>query len=189
MRYKLVGVLWAVGVIVRDLVFATERFSRTTGPYMTRFYLLGWPSRLVKNWLPGLWLQHFHHSDDPVPHNHPKWIVSLILRGGYLETVWRRSYPCGWAACTPPSVLVDKFARLPWRINLIPLTRYHYVEILDKQRGCWTICLVGPTLGRSWGFWHKGRHVSSTWYKANVIARKDRAKPQPVVGARVGDHH
>src|SRR6266481_1208468 len=108
---------------------------------MTRFYFLGWPSRWLgrTGLFPNLYLQHFHQSDDFVAHNHPRWFLSLVLRGGYLETVQ---------------------SGLPGRWNFIPVKRYHYVELLDKVRGCWTLCVVGPTWGRAWGFWHRGRHVS-----------------------------
>ncbi len=166
MLCKALGVLWALCVIVRDLLFATERMQRKGGLYMTRFYLLGWPSRLLARtgWTPNLYLQHFHASDDPVPHNHPRVFVSLILSGGYLETVWRKGR--GKALY----VFEDKFVRLPGRWNVIPVTRYHYVELLDKARGCWTLCLVGPTWGRKWGFWHRGRHVPSDVYKRRLRA-------------------
>jgi len=180
--WKVAGLIVGLLVIVRDVVFATEYLVRRSGPYMTRFYLLGWPARLLSKTglTPNLYLQHFHQSDHKIPHNHPRWFLSLILRGGYLETVWR-------GRPVPGKVLVDKFVRLPWRLNRIPTTRYHYVELLNKSRGCWTLCLVGPTCGRGWGFWYGGKYVDSKTYKRRVLGLGG-TKPQPVVGARSTDH-
>lgn len=149
----IVGVFTIVLTVICDLMFATERMRRSNGPYMTRYYLLGWPSRMLARTgvFPNLYLQQFHQSDDPVPHNHPRWFLSLVLRGGYVEHingVW------WW--------------RYPGTVNYIPVRRYHYITLLDL-RGCWTLCLVGPTWGRKWGFCLQGKHISSSVYKAEVL--------------------
>lgn len=149
-------ITWIVGVI-----FAVERMVRHSGPYLTRYYPLGWPSRWLGHTglFPNVYVQHFHASDDRVPHNHPRWFLSLILRGGYIEV--RRA---GGAHIFRPG---------QW--NYIPVSRYHYVRLLKLD--CWTICLVGPTWWRKWGFWWGGHHVTSSDYKRDVLGVGARNRP------------
>lgn len=149
------------------LVFATEHIYRRPGAlYMTRFYFLSWLGRWAKDWLPlNVYLQHFHQSDEPIPHNHPRWFLSFILAGGYVES---RVRPVGAQA------LRDIVIHLPGSANWIPRSRYHWVEVLNKYSGAWTLCFVGPSFGRSWGFWFKGNHVDSGTYKRNVLKRRNR---------------
>ncbi len=163
--YGVIGVLWVVARFAFDCVFATERMYRTTGLYMTRYYPLGWVSRLLGNTglFPNLYVQHFHQSDDPVPHNHPRWFFSFILRGGYREVIRKRPIELDGMSTWK---LVRR--RLPGGSNVIPPSRYHYIQLIDRKAGCWSVCLVGPTLGRTWGFWVNGKHVDSRTYKERL---------------------
>jgi hypothetical protein len=107
--------------------------------YLTRYYLLGGPDTEgmehhgnKAGW--GLYLHHFHRSDDAGDlHNHPwKWSISFILRGGYWED------------------RVDgRRFRAPWTFNFIRNSTFHRVDLAEKD--AWTLFFAGPRVG-SWGF-------------------------------------
>lgn len=161
MLIKLLGVLWGVTVIVRDLWFGREELSRKGGEYGQRWHLLGPLWKVLSKHLgfPSIYLNHFVRADDPVPHNHPRAILSFIF-SGYVETItsWRKHLS-----------VRRSYIRKPWTWNFIPANRYHFIAPLDKRNGAWTITLVGPTWGRRWGFWWKGKHVDSKDYKREVL--------------------
>lgn len=152
-----------LSVLVR-WALAVEVMHRRPGQlYLTRYYLLGWVGRLFKRFLPlNLYLQHFSLSDEPTPHNHPRWFLSLILKGGYQE--WRITPTTG------TSFRYDVVDFAPGCVNWIPPHRYHWVDL--KKRDCWTVCVVGPSFGRRWGFWHKGKHVDAVDYKRDVLGHE-----------------
>jgi hypothetical protein len=106
--------------------------------YLVRVYLM----RLLRSRLPGWFLHRFFRSDhDRELHNHPwKWSASLVLTGGYLEE--RLERPGG-------PVMTRVLRPLSW--NVIRSTTYHRVQLLDEERGAWTLFIAGPKLG-TWGF-------------------------------------
>lgn len=106
-------------------------------PYLTRIYL--W----LRDWKwLSLFLHHFHSDDQKThAHSHPwQWGVSIILKGGYLE-----SYCTGWNGKLRSRIVK------PGDIVVIRPDHYHRVELLDKEKGSWSLFLAGPRVSR-WGF-------------------------------------
>jgi len=150
-------------------------------PYLERFYFVrrewirDWYKRRNKEtpwfvaWIPSVYLHHFLKGDDEEElHNHP-WLRSyaLILTVGYRED--RRM----------GNVVVSRILR-PGMINVIRAEDFHKVELLDKERGVWTIFIAGKrNEDESWGFWHPVTklyqdwrlHVSNRELKNNVVWR------------------
>lgn len=105
------------------------------GPYLSRFSLINLGDRFAR-----LRLHYFHRSDeDQETHGHPwKWVVSLVLTGGYRDIRQEgRKYK--------RSVLT------PGSINFIKQMTFHRVELLDPRRGAWTLFLSGPVVD-TWFF-------------------------------------
>lgn len=132
-----------------------------TDPYLTRYYLAGNTKSVTqkgdaKGW--GLYLHHFHRSDDAGDlHSHPwRWAVSLILRGGYAEE---------FIECGPRGQIQVRW-REAGQLNLIRPTTYHRV---DLHRGdTWTLFFSGPRCA-SWGFVLRETRQFIPWkqYRAN----------------------
>lgn len=96
-------------------------------PYLTRLIVFRCP------WF-ALYLHWFEGSDDLCLHDHPWAFASLILRGGYWETIPNSRKWHG------PGSLLARPAK--WR---------HRVEIPPGRRAL-TLLLIGPKQ-RGWGFW------------------------------------
>jgi len=123
-------------------------------PYLKRYYFFrrewvlewfetqGWETPRFVAKIPSLYLHHFVAGDDEVElHNHPfKKSLALVLTGGYHEE---------------RKVGNEVHSRIvpPWSFNLIDANTFHKVELLDKEKGAWTIFLSGERTQR-WGFWH-----------------------------------
>jgi hypothetical protein len=114
--------------------------------YLLRKYLL--PKRYTGAWWPGVFLHKFYSSDiGRDPHNHPfKWSISFILTGGYLE--WRFDTKTKrWAY----------HLRRPWSFNIIRAEDFHKAQLLDPERGAWTLFIAWQHKtaepGAEWGFW------------------------------------
>lgn len=107
----------------------------------------------------GLYLHHFHRSDDDgALHSHPwRWAVSLVLKGGYIEE--RR-----FIARTedPPDYAVEVFSHMvkPWSLNRLTYRDFHRVDLHNGD--CWSLFLVGPLVG-SWGFWDRVTKKYTGW--------------------------
>lgn len=73
---------------------------------------------------------------DRCPHDHPYWMVRLIVKGGYIEE-------CG------PERRVEH--RRPGDITLHPpLFQHRILELLDRES--WSLVITGPH-ERQWGFY------------------------------------
>lgn len=92
------------------------------------------------------YLHHFLNKDDDGYHNHPWRIAfSLVLRGGYIES--RIDTNTG----------IITYHKVRW-LNILTNKHYHRIESINPNT--WTLFLVGPLSGKSWGFWIEGRgHV------------------------------
>jgi hypothetical protein len=161
---------------VRGLAPVSSRFTRRiiydrdgAGPYLARFYLSEPPTmadgsspfrddgglrseaRTRRKWI-GTFVHYFYRGDDDEAlHNHPwRWAVSLILTGGYIEE--RR---------TKDMRVVRRVVR-PGSINIITQNTFHRVELLDPERGAWTLFIAGPKVS-SWGFWDPVTHEFLHW--------------------------
>lgn len=108
-------------------------------PYLDRLRIVQTP------WF-GIYLHHIHRPDrERDPHDHPWWFASLVLSGGYEETVlpdkrnWRRA-------------VVRRRPR--WSLRCMPRRSAHMITSADGL--LWTLVLTGPRRA-DWGFWHDGR--------------------------------
>lgn len=118
-------------------------------PLLVRYRLLFTPWWRV-------YVHHFVESDSGRDvHSHPWNFLTLILRGGYLETVpierYRRRILAGkWPPHWPTPPLEQHFRRpgsLLWR----PHRWVHRVDLRDG-REAWTLIVVSAKKGREWGF-------------------------------------
>jgi hypothetical protein len=99
-------------------------------PYLARFYLLG---NRWHRWFTVV-LHRFMRGDRDGLHTHPWPFLTLILSGGYWETL-----PSG------------RYWRRPGHISVRGPLSCHRVE-LDPSRGpVWTLFIMGPRV-HSWGF-------------------------------------
>lgn len=105
----------------------------------------------------GLFLHYFHRGDDDKSlHNHPwRWACSFILAGGYSEE--RRGQPM---PNSKGRYYVENRVVPPLSFNFIKGTDFHRVDLIDEERGAWSLFLVGPKI-TTWGFWdrHTGEFV------------------------------
>jgi hypothetical protein len=87
-------------------------------------------------------LHNFRLTDRDYHHNHPYfWQFSVILTGSYDEEVM----DAGTGKVTTH--------RRRW-FNWIDSNKYH--KIVKIYGDTWTIFVLGPKTGRSWGFWIPG---------------------------------
>lgn len=109
--------------------FAFWRWTFTPSGYLTRLFLAHTP------W--GGVMVHFINGPDPEPdpHNHPVTFLSLILRGGYYETVYN----------------VGRFYR-NWFNFVRAGTHIH--RIVSVKPGTVTLVLYGPRR-LTWSFFTK----------------------------------
>lgn len=136
-----------------------------TGPlYLARYFL--YPDKLVggdkedEDATPvGAYLHFFARSDaDHELHNHPwEWGLSFILTGGYTE---ERRMADG-------TIRVRTFG--PGRVNFLRANTYHRVDLLDEDRGAWTLFIRGPRT-QSWGFWCRHTGTFTAWRE--FVSRK-----------------
>jgi hypothetical protein len=114
------------------------------GPYLTRYILCKLPDRRQVN------LHFFHRSDEDVQlHNHPWPGRSLILTGGYVE-----------------ERLVDGEIRaktfLPGDVSELRPDTFHRVDLLEPEKGCWTLFTLGPK-EQTWGFLERDLNTFTPW--------------------------
>ena len=137
-------------------------------PYLTRFYLIrkahsknepieegsAAPTFKFNRYL-SVYLHYFHRGDEDASlHNHPwKTSFSLILTNGYMEERWDHKLQ---------KVVTRKIR--PGSINRINADDFHRVELLDPNRGAWTLFFSGERLDRPWGFWWPGVHEFTPWF-------------------------
>lgn len=107
-------------------------------PYLHRFYLL----HVARRFVPGVFVHYFYRSDgDRELHNHPwRWAVSIVLRSGYIEQRMEGSN----------GTVTERTIRAP-AVNLIRGDTFHRVQLLEPDRGCWSIFIAGPRKS-AWGF-------------------------------------
>lgn len=129
-------------------------------PYLTRYYLLGNRKGIAKDEDQkgfGLYLHHFHRSDDAGDlHSHPwAWAISLILKGGYLEEYIAE--PFGkvmvWGKIRRRELRAGMFNRLT-------AETYHRVDL--HLGDTWTLFFTGPRVS-SWGFVKRVSRMFVPW--------------------------
>lgn len=122
-------------------------FKRIIGKdYMTRYHLI------PRNQFLNVYLHNYQGSDEPTPHDHPWWSVSILLKGTLIE---------------------HRPGRPPRRIRRwLPVLRssrfQHWLEIL-RSGDTWTLFITGPRT-RTWWFYPPLR---SRIHHADYIRMKD----------------
>lgn len=132
-----------------------------------------------------LLIHHFYpNTEDADPHDHPRPLWTLVLKGGYLDLVpcsecqgkrkVRRALPNGaLSKVVPEGEYPDVHNRylLPCdrckgrglelgermqrgRFRHRPAEHRHVTKV--SSAGAWTLCLMGPK-ERDWGFWREGK--------------------------------
>lgn len=98
----------------------------------------------------GVYLHHFLASDDECFHSHPWLFCSLILRGGYWETIGEH-----WTETLdgPRFVHTPKRWHRAGSILFRPAETAHRIEVPPGGR-TWSIVLTGRRV-RPWGFFTK----------------------------------
>lgn len=118
-----------------DLIVGAE-----DDPYLKRWWVI------PRNRFFNIYLHHMLRPDRDVLHDHPWWNLSIVLKGGYIET-------------TPTS----KVARLPGSIVFRFAKALHSLAPLGD--GCWSLFFTGPRF-RVWGFDCPKGWVPHTQFKA-----------------------
>lgn len=107
---------------------------------------------------------YWHHIDEPDPdldpHDHPWKFISFIVRGGYIERVWRDA---------SDRTLNEKNVWNRFSVHVMPTNWAH--RITEVRPNTVTLILAGPRV-REWGFWKflaqprqypSGRVVAIDW--------------------------
>lgn len=96
---------------------------------------------------PTVYLNHIIHGDRPMdlPHDHPTWFLTLVLKGGYTDEEWDVV-----PGCHATVSKLDVLTR--WSVRYRPATHTH--RVLNPLHNTWTINLWGKHQ-RGWGFWDK----------------------------------
>ena len=146
--------MWLIGVALIAIILARILFialmvacgvphvviERSVGQvYMRRWWILP-----RNNWC-NIYLHQFLLSDEPRLHDHPYSWISIVLKGGYFENLYKR-------ACR---------VVLPGSIRYGKATDLHYITLFpDWSKGnlrgtslrpAWTIFITGRRK-RDWGF-------------------------------------
>lgn len=151
---KLLNALLAYECLTDEWLDAQRRGEENAVPttYLHRWRLLALPGkrRVYIHWFVGPdWSR--------APHDHPKWFLSIMLRGWYVERSPDRSPP-------------DRIFRAP-HVRWFPATHRHAI-IEVAPRGCVTLVVTGPER-REWGFWptSNGRTCWIPW-KRYIFGRE-----------------
>lgn len=136
-RYKAIGNRWLRWGRIRN---------EQGEPYLNRLPLIVWKS----GW--SLYLHHFIGDDVSLPHDHPKWFISIGLWGSYKEEIFKkgvlhavRTYTAPWIRFFP--------AEHQHRLFLESLPELKRGKLKYPSRSCWTLVISGRPF-RKWGFWH-----------------------------------
>jgi len=139
--------------------WAQELPTRDGTPYLRRWVLdVGFCSVRLHHWLCS--------DDDRAPHDHPYWLLTLLLRGGYDDMVWAQGYVAGQAVGPPWYVPVPR--RAP-SLKFWPATHTHYVRV--HEGGAWSLCLAGRQT-RTWGFWQLRGDGVRRWVRSSRYFRR-----------------
>jgi hypothetical protein len=130
----------------------------TKEPYLIRYYLF---LKDRKKFPFNITLHKILKSDDPILHDHPWPVFTIILKGGYCETTPVYAYVEEPSDCSDPRAtrVVRKIVntkskwRGPGSIIWHKATDLHYLLLNDEQP-CTTLFFMGPQK-RDWGFMGK----------------------------------
>lgn len=134
-------------------IWDSEEVSQDEVPYLLRWWLL------PRNPYLNFYLHCFLRSDKDVPHDHPWWSLSYMLKGHVTE---RR--PGHEPRVLKAGNLVLRSAEFAHQIVVSP-------EIL-AEGGAWTLFITGPNV-RPWGF-----HCPKGWkHWKDFVAAGDKGRP------------
>ena len=151
-------------------------------PAMNRWHLI------PRNRFLSIYLHNLVQDDPQDLHDHRSWNISIVLRGGYWETmpmyrplmpeyaldVFQTNLKRKWRG--PGSVIV----RRATDAHRLELERYYGAVAGSKPASSWSIFITGPTW-RTWGFWLKSGWVPYNEYvtvKDGVSVGKNASKPR-----------
>lgn len=111
----------------------------------------------------GIYL-HYHINPDGArePHNHPWSFITICLKGGYTESVYRPGIFGSEAAIAIPAQL-DRIVRGSIRVR--KFSHIHKVVVIKPETI--TLILRGPKVGREWGFFSYTMFTPSSYYAPN----------------------
>ena len=142
--------------MIKQLVEKLPSFTITKDgkKYLTRYYVF-----LKDRVFGNIFIHHFHRSDMDTGtdglgllHCHPfDWSFSFVLSGGYIEER-RRS----------DGSVYTKLVK-PFSFNFISKKDFHRVDLLDENRGAWTIFFTGSRKNNSWQFWDRTTKEFIDW--------------------------
>lgn len=125
-------------------------YRRNEEHYIHRWYLI------PRNRYLNVYLHHTLLDDDEPPHDHPWANVSIILRGGYWETLFNPLQDSGGRWHLPGIVRW----RSPGSVVFRRATSVHRLTVEDTvARHSWSLFFTGP-YQRDWGFWGQRGWVS-----------------------------
>lgn len=113
-------------------------------PYLIRYYLL-FIER--KDFPFNIFIHHILKDDDEDLHDHPWGFFSLVLNGGYRETILndRRFTETNW--------------RGPGTFQRVTANHIHRISTVPRGGGCWTL-FIPFKQEKQWGFWHYNKHYN-----------------------------
>lgn len=121
--------------------------NRNGEAYLCRLRLIDTP------WF-GVYLHHVEGPDpQPDPHDHPWTFLSFVVRGGYLEQVWKAVGPL------KTQVYSRRWRSLTW--HRMRAEGYAH-RILSCEPRTVTLILRGPRR-REWGFWTISNENREGW--------------------------
>lgn len=123
------------------------------GPYLSRYTLDSTGSTGEGH----LFLHHFHADDASQElHSHPWSGTSLILAGSYMEERMVNGS-------------IRERVLNPGDVNKLEPDTFHRVELLDQERGVWTLFAVGARV-QEWSFMDRSTGKLTPWRDA-LVAR------------------
>jgi len=106
---------------------------------------------------------HIQVADDPERphHDHPWENMSVILAGGYRESVLMGSFRSSAGEFTP---MIDEITRLPGDVIFRKASDAHHLRLLPGELYSMSQFATGPKV-REWGFWCP----DGLWVPANDV--------------------
>lgn len=108
-------------------------------------------------------------DEDKHPHNHPWNFVSIILKGGYIESLWKYDTVynvSGIPNCHYNGYFITKYVRKLWKnfIAIRDAESYHKIELLAPT---WTLVFTGPRRLDEWGYLTESGFQNHIEYRKN----------------------
>ena len=120
------------------------------GEYIDRWHLIPRNNRF------NIYLHKYYGGDvSRVPHDHPWWNCTIVLRGRLFESRYTREID---------DTLWPKVYTLnPLSVVTRTAETIHHIEMLPEDKGkTWTLFITGPKT-RKWGFWEDDGATFVPW--------------------------